>query len=67
MILMPPTSSGLQKLLNVTSRLLDEEGLVLNVQKRTLLFSNRNPGNLSILDFITTDTLLYALLILLSI
>ena len=37
MILMSPTSSGLQKLLNVTSRLLDKEGLVLNVQKTNIV------------------------------
>ena len=49
MILMSPTSSGLQRLLNVTSRLLDEEGLVLNVQKTNIVVFNqksRQPANL---------------------
>ena len=49
MILMSPTSSGLQRLLNVTSRLLDEEGLVLNVQKTNIVVYNqksRQPANL---------------------
>ena len=48
MILMSPTSSGLQRLLNVTSRLLDE-GLVLNVQKTNIVVFNqksRQPVNL---------------------
>ena len=36
-ILMSPTSSDLQKLLNITPRLLDEEGLVLNVQKTNIV------------------------------
>ena len=49
MILMSPNSSGLQRLLNVTSRLLDEEGLVLNVQKTNIVVFNqksRQPANL---------------------
>ena len=49
MILMSPTSSGLQKLLNVTSRLLDKEGLVLNVQKTNIVVfkqKSRQPVNL---------------------
>ena len=49
MILMSPTSSGLQRLLNVTSRLLDEKGLVLNVQKTNIVVFNqksRQPANL---------------------
>ena len=49
MILMSPTSSGLQRLLNVTSRLLDEEGLVLNVQETNIVVFNQKsmqPANL---------------------
>ena len=49
MILLSPTSNGLQRLLNVTSRLLDEEGLVLNVQKTNIVAFNqksRQPVNL---------------------
>ena len=54
MILMSPTSIGLQKLLNVTSCLLDEEGPVLNVQRTNIVVfkqKSKQPVNLLIQDF----------------